>query len=118
MIGIGVNCVHHPAGTEFPATDLATAGVRTSPEGLFAHLSAAMAGAPGTMGPRRGICRHPRRLALARGGIGKPIRVKSGDGELSGTFEGIDETGRLVLRLPMGQCGPWRRATCLSGRGK
>src|SRR3954451_5641354 len=41
-IGIGVNCAHHPAQTEFPATDLATAGVRTSPESLFALLSASM----------------------------------------------------------------------------
>src|SRR6185436_17162017 len=34
-IGIGVNCVHHPDRTEYPATDLATAGVRTSPESVF-----------------------------------------------------------------------------------
>jgi BirA family biotin operon repressor/biotin-[acetyl-CoA-carboxylase] ligase len=27
-VGIGVNCTHHPAHTDFPATDLATAGVR------------------------------------------------------------------------------------------
>ena len=40
---------------------------------------------------------------LARAaGIGKPIRVKSGDGELAGQFDGIDETGRLVLRLADG----------------
>src|SRR5262249_18700944 len=25
-IGIGINCVHHPAGTEYPATDLAAVG--------------------------------------------------------------------------------------------
>ena len=41
-IGWGVNCVHHPDRTDYPATDLATAGVRTSPETLFAPLSAAM----------------------------------------------------------------------------
>jgi BirA family biotin operon repressor/biotin-[acetyl-CoA-carboxylase] ligase len=41
-IGIGVNCVHHPGRTDYPATDLATACVRTTPESLFAPLSAAM----------------------------------------------------------------------------
>ena len=40
---------------------------------------------------------------LARAaGIGKPIRVRSGDGELSGQFESLDETGRLVVRLADG----------------
>ena len=34
--------VHHPAGTEYPATDLAAAGVRATPESLFTHLSATM----------------------------------------------------------------------------
>ena len=62
VIGIGVNCAHHPAGTDFPATDLATAGVRDLAGSLFAALSAAMA-APRAMGPRRGLCRDPRRLA-------------------------------------------------------
>ena len=40
---------------------------------------------------------------LARAaGIGKLIRVRSGDGELSGQFKSLDETGRLVLRLADG----------------
>ncbi len=33
-IGIGVNCRHHPAATEFPATDLAGAGAEVSAAGL------------------------------------------------------------------------------------
>ena len=40
---------------------------------------------------------------LARAaGVGKPIRVKSGEAELSGQFDGIDDAGRLVLRLADG----------------
>jgi BirA family biotin operon repressor/biotin-[acetyl-CoA-carboxylase] ligase len=42
VIGIGVNCTHHPADTAYPATDLASAGIRATPEGVFAALSAAM----------------------------------------------------------------------------
>jgi BirA family biotin operon repressor/biotin-[acetyl-CoA-carboxylase] ligase len=34
-IGIGVNCVRHPAQTSFPATDLAEAGCKVSPESLL-----------------------------------------------------------------------------------
>jgi BirA family biotin operon repressor/biotin-[acetyl-CoA-carboxylase] ligase len=97
-IGLGVNCVHHPAGTEFPATDLATAGVRMSPEHLFTALS-------GAMTVRLAQWRRGSGFATVRSdwldraaGIGKPIRVKSGEDELSGRFETLDDSGRLVLR--------------------
>ncbi len=33
---------------------------------------------------------------------GEDIRVRTGDTEVSGRFEGIDETGRLILLLPDG----------------
>jgi BirA family biotin operon repressor/biotin-[acetyl-CoA-carboxylase] ligase len=40
---------------------------------------------------------------LARAaGLGKPVRIKSAEGEAAGQFEMIDETGRLVLRLADG----------------
>jgi BirA family biotin operon repressor/biotin-[acetyl-CoA-carboxylase] ligase len=101
-IGIGVNCVHHPAQTDFPATDFATAGVRTSPESVFMRLSAS------TMSRleqwHRGAAFAAIRSDwLARAGaLGKPIRVRSGETDVSGIFEGIDTGGRLVLRLPNG----------------
>jgi BirA family biotin operon repressor/biotin-[acetyl-CoA-carboxylase] ligase len=102
VIGIGVNCAHHPAGTEFPATDLATAGVRTTPEGLFAHLSEAMVARLTQWDRGLGFAAVRADWLTRAAGIGKPIRVKSGSGELSGTFEGIDTAGRLVLRLADG----------------
>jgi BirA family biotin operon repressor/biotin-[acetyl-CoA-carboxylase] ligase len=97
VIGIGVNCIHHPAGTDFPATDLATAGVRITPEGVFASLTAAML-------HRLGQWQHGTNFAAVRAdwlarahGLGKPIRVRTGEGELTGVFDGIDDAGRLVL---------------------
>ena len=101
-IGIGVNCVHHPDGTDTPATDLATAGVRTSPESLFGPLSAAMTSRLAQWNRGAGFAAIRADWLARAAGIGKPIRVKSGDGELSGAFEGIDETGRLVLRAADG----------------
>jgi BirA family biotin operon repressor/biotin-[acetyl-CoA-carboxylase] ligase len=101
-IGIGVNCVRHPAGTDYPATDLATAGVRTSPATLFGPLSAALA-ARLSQWHRGDDFAAIRADWLARAaGLGKPVRIKTGDGEASGRFETIDETGRLVLRLADG----------------
>ena len=101
-IGIGVNCVHHPDRTETPATDLASAGVRTSPESLFAPLSGAMATRLAQWNRGAGFAEIRADWLARAAGVGKPIRVKSGETELSGQFEGIDETGRLVLRLADG----------------
>src|SRR5207248_5901192 len=42
VVGIGVNCRHHPPAMSFPATDLAAAGARASPTTLFGALSRTM----------------------------------------------------------------------------
>jgi BirA family biotin operon repressor/biotin-[acetyl-CoA-carboxylase] ligase len=99
VIGIGVNCAHHPAGTDFPATDLAAAGVRATPESLFTPLSAAMVSRLAQWNRGDGF---PAIRAdwLARAiGLGKSIRVALPEGERAGLFQGIDEHGCLVLRL-------------------
>jgi BirA family biotin operon repressor/biotin-[acetyl-CoA-carboxylase] ligase len=101
-LGIGVNCVHHPAATDYPATDLATAGVRTAPESLFTQLSAAMVHRLAQWNRGAGFAAIRADWLARAAGLGKPIRVKSGDGELEGSFETIDATGRLVIRLADG----------------
>jgi BirA family biotin operon repressor/biotin-[acetyl-CoA-carboxylase] ligase len=98
VIGIGVNCAHHPAGTEHPATDLATAGVRTSPDTLFAPLSAAMVRRLGQWDRGADFAAIRAGWIERATGLGKPIRVRTADGELFGTFETVDPAGRLVLR--------------------
>ncbi len=101
-IGIGVNCVHHPAGTEYPATDLAVAGVRATPESLFGPLTAAMTARLADWNRGSGFAAIRAGWLARAAGLGKPIRVKAGEAEVSGQFETIDETGRLVLRLADG----------------
>jgi BirA family biotin operon repressor/biotin-[acetyl-CoA-carboxylase] ligase len=97
-IGIGVNCVHHPDGTEYPATDLAAAGLRATPESLFAPLSAAMVARLAQWNRGAGFAAIRNDWLARAAGLGKPIRVKTADGELAGQFDGIDASGRLVLR--------------------
>jgi BirA family biotin operon repressor/biotin-[acetyl-CoA-carboxylase] ligase len=101
-VGIGVNCAHHPAHTEFPATDLATAGVRTSPESVFERLSVTMIArlAQWNRGAAFATIRNDWLSRAA--GVGKQIRVKMGEADVSGVFDGIDTAGRLVVRLPDG----------------
>jgi BirA family transcriptional regulator, biotin operon repressor / biotin---[acetyl-CoA-carboxylase] ligase len=102
-IGVGVNCAHHPDGTDYPATDLATAGVRTTPETLFAPLTAAMAARLAQWHRGANFSAIRADWLDHAGGLGKPVRVKTSDGELTtGAFEGVDNIGRLVLRLPDG----------------
>jgi BirA family biotin operon repressor/biotin-[acetyl-CoA-carboxylase] ligase len=102
VIGIGVNCANHPPGTEYPATDLAAAGVRATPDSLFPPLSAAMVARLAQWGRGAGFAAIRADWLARAAGIGKPVRVKTNDTELNGTFEAVDANGRLVLRLADG----------------
>jgi BirA family biotin operon repressor/biotin-[acetyl-CoA-carboxylase] ligase len=97
-IGIGINLAHFPPDTEFPATSLAALGVPApSAVEALAQLAAHFAKWYETW---RGQGFAPIRDAwLARAAnLGSRIRARLTNGETSGVFEGIDETGALLLR--------------------
>jgi BirA family biotin operon repressor/biotin-[acetyl-CoA-carboxylase] ligase len=99
-IGIGINCRHHPAATDHPATDLAAAGAAVTVEDLFKSLSIAMVHrlrewTAGFASIRAAWLRHA-------GAVGSELRVRLGARDLSGRFETLDEAGRLMLRLADG----------------
>jgi len=99
-VGIGVNCRHHPAATEFPATDLAAAGAAVAVEDLFRALSSAMVD---RLRQWKDGFASIRAAWLARaGGLGDELTARLVTRELSGRFEALDEAGRLLLRLPDG----------------
>jgi BirA family biotin operon repressor/biotin-[acetyl-CoA-carboxylase] ligase len=102
VVGIGVNCAHHPAGMPFAATDLASCGAPIAPQTLFRALSATMLRRLSEW--RRGEnFAAIRRDWLARAiGVGDVVRVKLAERELDGRFETLDAAGRLVLRLDGG----------------
>jgi BirA family biotin operon repressor/biotin-[acetyl-CoA-carboxylase] ligase len=95
-VGIGINCRHHPDGTDFPATDL---GGAVTAEALFEGLSDAMV--------RRlrdwqaGFAAI--RAAWLERAAGGELRARLGTRELMGRFETLDQAGRLMLRLPDGR---------------
>lgn len=102
IIGIGVNCVAHPGGLPYPATDLAARGLEISRGDMFEALADAMARALDTWAGPSGFAAI-RAAWLARAyGLGSSIRVAMGDRIVSGLFRTIDERGRLVLA---GQAG-------------
>jgi BirA family biotin operon repressor/biotin-[acetyl-CoA-carboxylase] ligase len=103
VIGIGVNCVRHPAGTAFPATDLATAGVRASAESLLAPLSARMQARLDQWRSGTDFASIRTDWLARAADLGREVRIALADGERVGRFESIDEHGRLVLRGADGQ---------------
>jgi BirA family transcriptional regulator, biotin operon repressor / biotin---[acetyl-CoA-carboxylase] ligase len=106
VVGIGVNCAHHPADTSFPATDLAAGGAAITPQQLFRYLSKTMLARLQQWGRGVGFA-SIRADWLARAtGLGQDIRVRLSTQELVGRFHAIDETGRLMLRLADGSLRP------------
>jgi BirA family biotin operon repressor/biotin-[acetyl-CoA-carboxylase] ligase len=99
-VGIGVNCRHHPAATDFPATDLTAAGAAVSPEELFEVLSLVM------MNRLRewevGFASIRAAWLERAGALGGELRVRVGSRDLTGRFEALDASGRLLLRLADG----------------
>jgi BirA family biotin operon repressor/biotin-[acetyl-CoA-carboxylase] ligase len=99
-IGIGANCLHHPADAEYPATDLAAAGATVTADALFVALSDAMVRCLREW--QSGFA--PIRASwLARAaGLGGELRARLGTRELTGRFEALDDDGRLLLRCADG----------------
>lgn len=101
-IGIGINCLHHPDDTDYPATDLRAQGTPATPEALLPALSSAL-------GRRVAQWDRGMRFASVRADwlarahpAGSELRVRLGERELRGRFESLDDAGRLLLRLPDG----------------
>ena len=97
-IGIGVNCTHHPQSTAYPATDLAAAGVRASPDSVFEALTGAMIGRIVQWNRGAGFAIIRNEWLKRASGLGKTVRMALPEGDCEGRFETIDEAGRLVLR--------------------
>ncbi|HWM82843.1 MAG TPA: biotin--[acetyl-CoA-carboxylase] ligase [Pseudolabrys sp.] len=102
-IGIGINCLSHPTGTAWPATDIAAQGVIVDARDVFAALSAAMLVRLRQWRRGEGFA-AVREQWLDRGTrIGEAIRVRLPDRETSGRFGGLDAHGRLLLERVDGQ---------------
>jgi BirA family biotin operon repressor/biotin-[acetyl-CoA-carboxylase] ligase len=102
VVGLGVNVASAPEGTPYPATSLVEAGR----EGLDVRdLLVEVCRAFETWyvrWQREGFA--PIREAwLARAaGVGEPISVRTGEGEVAGVFAALDEEGALVLETKGG----------------
>jgi BirA family biotin operon repressor/biotin-[acetyl-CoA-carboxylase] ligase len=105
-VGIGLNCLHHPDDTPYPATDLAAAGASVTPEALFTALARAMHLRLAQWDRGAGFAAI-RAAWLARAAHrGEDIVVRTGERDMTGRFEALDDIGRLLLRRPDGTLEP------------
>jgi BirA family biotin operon repressor/biotin-[acetyl-CoA-carboxylase] ligase len=102
VVGIGVNCAHHPDNTSYPATDLAAAGATVAPDELLNRVSSAMSARLAQWDRGAGFAQIRTEWLAHAAGLGQEICLKLADSDRLGRFETLDETGRLILQLPAG----------------
>lgn len=102
VVGIGVNVTHVPPDLPYKAASLSALGLDVDGETVLAALTDAWHALAEVWDEGRGFPEIRRRWLVRGAGIGGPVAVKLGDEVISGTFETIDETGRLMVRAADG----------------
>ncbi len=98
VIGIGVNVSHAPRDVPYAATSLRACGADVTAEGLFQALADAWVAQFDVWASGRGFAALRDRWLTRAAGLGNPISVRMGEEVFRGTFETIDNEGRLVVR--------------------
>jgi BirA family biotin operon repressor/biotin-[acetyl-CoA-carboxylase] ligase len=97
VIGIGVNCAAHPDNTDYPAADLAGLGALVVPDALLERLAGAMQARLAQWQGGEGFAATRADWLKRAAGLGETLRVRLPERELSGRFQGLDASGRLML---------------------
>ncbi len=98
VVGMGVNIVAHPEGTDFVATSLSELGVHVTGEELFLALSDAWTECFRIWNGGAGFPELRRLWLEGAAGLGQPVAVNTGSDIIQGVFETIDDNGCLVIR--------------------
>lgn len=98
VIGFGVNVVAAPEGLPYPAISLKDLGFERSAEAVFEALTEAWVDSFALWRDGQGIADVLAEWRKAAAGIGAPVAVSLSSGVVRGTFETVDEAGRLILR--------------------
>jgi BirA family biotin operon repressor/biotin-[acetyl-CoA-carboxylase] ligase len=97
-VGIGLNLLHHPEGTETPATSVnAATGLAVAPADALAMLAARFAAWYAVWQVQGFAGLKPHWLKRASG-LGGPMRARLAHSEIEGVFENLDHDGALLLR--------------------
>lgn len=97
-IGIGINLLHHPDGTETPAVSVnAATGRSIAADDALAVLAARFAAWYAIWQGQGFAGLKPHWLKRASG-LGRPVRARLAHKEIEGVFEDLDHDGALLLR--------------------
>ncbi len=108
--GIGINISgtadQFPAGLRSKAITLSQCGIKVSRHELLEFISRELDAV--LLGARepKGLKRIFRNWQKASSSIGKEVHFNVGNGEETGLIEGIDDLGRLLVRMPTGRLVP------------
>lgn len=102
-IGIGVNLDHYPRDTEFPAISLLGLGAEVPPVGEALTRLAASFAKWYEVWSATGFAAIRDQWLVRAQGLGTRIRARLVTEERSGVFEGIDESGALLLNEGFGR---------------
>jgi BirA family biotin operon repressor/biotin-[acetyl-CoA-carboxylase] ligase len=97
-VGVGMNLAHFPPDTEFPATSLAAVGAGVPKPGDVLTQLAAHFAKWYDIWMKTGFSSIQDAWLARAAGLGTRIRARLTHEETSGVFEGIDNTGALILR--------------------
>lgn len=98
VVGMGVNCISHPAGLSYPATDLRAVGdPNPDPEAVLAEVAREFRDVLDLWDGGLGFAAVRRAWLGLAAGIGEPISVRLPTGLREGIFRGLDEAGHLLL---------------------
>jgi BirA family biotin operon repressor/biotin-[acetyl-CoA-carboxylase] ligase len=97
-IGIGINLLHHPEGTETPAISVNAATGRAIAADDALALLAARFTAWYAVWQGQGFAGLKPDWLKRASGLGRSVRARLAHGEIEGVFEDLDQDGALLLR--------------------
>lgn len=99
IIGCGLNLVHHPSDTRWPASNLAACGVTIKPRDMMDKLRITMHARLTQWSNGSGLVGIQHDWMSVAMGRGRPVSVQGGK---QGIFTGLNEDGALVVTLQDG----------------
>lgn len=102
-MGMGVNLMNKPLLQDKKTASLSEALGAVTPDDLFTPLNQQMQHWLDVWGGGANFAAIRQAWLALAAGLGRPISITQGDGALTGTFIGLDETGKLVLESQNGQ---------------
>jgi BirA family transcriptional regulator, biotin operon repressor / biotin---[acetyl-CoA-carboxylase] ligase len=103
VVGIGVNCAHAPEGLSYATSCLTRAsGEAVTPGEVFERLVERFGETLDAWRAGEAFDRIRAAWLDRAVGLGERITIQSGTGHREGVFEGIDTSGRLLMRSEQG----------------